>query len=122
MYRSMMQVFVKGSVKALKFYKEAFDAEVLCCHTDSDGLIMHSELDVYGQILAVSELTEEKALTGNTMMLCLHFGKGKEAVVRKIYNVLKDEAKVVSPLEPCDYSPLQTVITDKFGVCWCVFV
>lgn len=127
MYRSMMQVFVKESDKALEFYRDAFDAKVLCCYPNSDGLILHAELDVYGQILALSELAEENQMgnrpeTGNTMMFCLHFGTGKEAVVQKIYNALKDGATVLSPLETCDYSPLNAHIVDKFGVRWCIFI
>ena len=127
MHRSMMQVFVKESDKALEFYRDAFDAKVLCSYPNSEGLIMHSELDVYGQILAVSELIEEyqmgeKPVTGNTMMFCLHFGKGKEAIVQKIYDSLKDGAISLSPLEKCGYSPLEAHIVDKFGVRWCIFV
>ena len=127
MYRSMMQVFVKESDKALEFYRDAFNAELLCSYPNPEGLIMHSELDVYGQILAVSELMEENQMgekpeTGNTMMFCLHFGAGKEAVVQKIYDLLKDGAKFLSPLEKCDYSPLNAHIVDKFGVRWCIFV
>ena len=88
---------------------------------------MHSELDVYGQILAVSELTGvdlmgDNPITGNTMMFCLYFGEGKETVVRKIYDSLKDGAKFLTPLTKCDYSPLQAHLIDKFGVRWCIFV
>ena len=123
MHRSMIQVFVKRSDEAVEFYQKAFDAKLLCNYTDSNGLVMHTELDIYGQILAVSELSEEDSITGNTMMFCLHFGEGKEELVRKIYNVLKDDAKSISsPLEPCEYSPLQAVLIDKFGVWWCIFV
>ena len=113
--------------RALKFYRDAFDAKVLCSYPNSDGLLMHSELDVYGQILAVSELMEENQMgekpeTGNTMMFCLHFGSGKEATVQKIYDSLKDGAKFLSPLEKCDYSPLNAHIVDQFDVRWCIFV
>ena len=122
MYRSMMQVFVKESDKALEFYQKAFDAKVLCCYPDSDGLIMHAELDIYGQVMAVSESSEENVTAGNTMMFCLEFGEGKEAVVRKIYEVLKDGAVNASPPNPCEYSSLQFVAVDKFGVWWCIYV
>jgi PhnB protein len=122
MYRSMMQVFVKGSEKALEFYQNAFDAKVMCSYPNSDGTLMHSELDVFGQIIAVSELNEENAVIGNTMMFCLHFGEGKEAIVQKIYDSLKDGAKILYPLSKCDYSPLMADIIDKFGVRWCIFV
>ena len=47
----MMQVFVKGSDKAISFYKKALDANLLRSYSNSDGTIMHAELDVYGQIL-----------------------------------------------------------------------
>ena len=122
MYRSAMQVFVKQSDKALEFYEKAFDTKAITAYPHADGTLIHAEIDIYGQIMMISELGEESAVTGNTMMFCLHFGKGKEDVVRKIYDVLKDDAKSVSPLEPCAYSPLSTAIIDKFGVHWCIFV
>jgi PhnB protein len=117
-----MQVFVKESNNALEFYKKAFDAKVLCTYPNSDGTLMHSELDVYGQIMMLSELMEENVVTGNTMMFCLDFGEGKEAIVQKIYDTLNDEAKILYPLSQCDYSPLMADIIDKFGVRWCIFV
>lgn len=79
----MMQVFVKGSDKALEFYKKAFDAKVVCTYPNPDGTLSHSELDVYGQAMAISELNEENTIAGNTMMFCLHFGEGKEDTVQK---------------------------------------
>ncbi len=32
--------------------------------------------------MAVSELIDENTITGNTMMFCLHFGEGKEIIVK----------------------------------------
>jgi PhnB protein len=127
MKRSMLQVFVRDSGNALAFYQKAFDADVLCSYPDSEGRLMHSELDVYGQILAISELTAENMMgevpeTGNTMMFCLELGEGQEAAVHRIYDVLKDGAAFASPLEKCDYSPLQAHIVDKYGVRWCFFI
>ncbi len=55
----MMQVFVKESAKALAFYEKVFSVKVMCAYPNSDGTIHHAELDVYGQILAISELVEE---------------------------------------------------------------
>ncbi|NLA77372.1 MAG: VOC family protein [Clostridiales bacterium] len=121
MYRSMMQVFVKGSKEAFELYKNAFNAEVLCAYDDGNGGYMHSELNADGQIIAVSELTEA-VNSGNTMMFCFEYGKGGEDRIRTAYGVLKKEAISCTPLEKCDYSPLQFVCTDKFGVTWCLFV
>lgn len=122
MERSMFQIYVKNSVEAFKFYQKVFDAKVICSHSNPDGTISHGELDVFGQVLALSELDDDVAITGNTMQYCLHFGEGKEAIVQKIYDVLKDGAEIVHPLGQVDYSPLLMDLIDKYGVRWCIFV
>jgi len=122
MYRSALQVFVKDSPKALEFYQKVFDAKILGSYPNPDGTLAHSELDVYGQIMMIGELFEDNAVTGNTMMFVLDFGEGKENIVQKIYDLLKDGAEILFPLGACDYSPLHTDLIDKFGVRWCIFV
>ena len=122
MYRSMLQVYVKKSNEAFEFYQKAFDAKPLCSYPHPDGTLFHSELDVHGQILAVSELDNGDSVTGNTMQFCLHFGEGAEATVQKIVDVLKEGARIDYPLGQCEWSPLMASLTDKFGVRWCIFV
>lgn len=123
MHRSMMQIYVKESDKAVELYQQAFDAELVASYPNSDGTYMHAELNVYGQILAISEaLKNEERITGTTMQFCLHFGKGKEDLVQKAYAALKDSAKIICPLSPCSYSPLNVDLIDKYGVRWCIFV
>lgn len=121
MLRSMMQMYVRGSAEAVEFYRNAFDAEILCTYPDENGGYIHAELNAYGQILAVSELAEDTA-SGNTMQFCFHFGDGGEERVQRAYEALKDGAVVFSPIGPCDYSPCQFSLIDKFGVNWCLFV
>ena len=118
-----MQVYVKDSINAVEFYRKAFDAPLMADHKNEDGTYYeHAELDVYGQTLALMESSEENKITGNIMQFFLHFGEGKEAVVNKIYNVLKEEAEIHYPLSPCDWSPLMTDLVDKFGVHWLIAV
>jgi PhnB protein len=74
----MFQVYVVGSDKAIEFYQRAFNAKLLCAYPNDDGTLMHSELDVYGQVLAVSEANTNKPVTGNTMQFCLHLGEGQQ--------------------------------------------
>lgn len=121
MKRSMMQMYVKGSAEAVELYQRAFDAEILGLYPDENGGYMHSELNAYGQILAVSELKSGLS-AGNTMQFCFHFGEGGEEHVRHAYEVLKECACIDHPLGPCEYSPCMFSLTDKFGVCWCLFV
>ena len=118
MKRSLMQIYVTGSDKAIIFYQEAFDASVVSSYPNDDGTFMHAELDIQGQILALSERNSEYAIkgeiiTGNTMQFCLHYGESNENMVKKAYDVLKEDAKILMPLAPCEYSPLMVDLIDK---------
>lgn len=121
MLRSLMQVYVKGSIEAVKLYEKAFDADILGLYPDANGGYMHSELNAHGQILAVSELNEDMVI-GNTMQFCFHFGEDGEKHVRKAYDILKEGAIIKNAIGPCDYSSCMFSLTDKFGVYWCIFV
>lgn len=124
MKRSMFQVYVKDSAAAAELYKKAFDAKMLDEYKNPDGSYLHAELDVYGQVLALSEadaMAGERD-PGTTMQLCLHMGAEKEEQVKKAYEALKDGAKIAYPIGECPYSPLMFALIDTFGVNWCVFV
>lgn len=121
MLRSMMQVYVKDSVKAVQLYQKAFDAKLISEHKNDDGSYIHAELDVFGQILALSESREEKNITGNTMQFCLHFGEANKELVEKAFRVLEQDAQIFSPLGPCFFSSCMVSFIDKFGVSWCIF-
>lgn len=123
MHRSMLQTYARGSDKAVALYQRAFDAALVSAYPNEDGTYMHAELDVYGQILAVAEAEADAPVeAGTTMQFCLDFGEGKEALVRKAYEVLAEGARVLYPLGPCSYSPLMADLIDRFGVRWCIFV
>ena len=123
MRRAVMQVYVKDSINAVRFYQKVFDAPLLADYKNEDGThYEHAELDIHGQILALMEASDERILTGNTMQFFLHFGQGQEAVVRKIYDLLKDGAEIHYSLSPCDWSPLMADLVDKFGVRWLIAV
>lgn len=121
MKRSMMQVYVKQSDKAVALYQKAFDAKLISSYPNPDGTYFHAELDVYGQVLALTELRDDNVVTGNTMQFCLHFGEGNEELVRKIFNVLKEDAVITYPLGSAEWSTLVVGLIDKFGVHWCIF-
>ncbi|MBP1756251.1 MAG: hypothetical protein H6Q59_2649 [Firmicutes bacterium] len=128
MKRSMMQAYVTRSDEAVALYQEAFDAVLISSYLNEDGTFYHSELDIEGEILAVAERNSmysihgEETVAGNIMQFCLHYGEGKEEKVRKAYEVLRTDAKILMPLAPCEFSPLMADIIDKYGVRWCLFV
>lgn len=121
MRRSLLQVYVHGSVEAVELYKRAFGAEVHALYPDERGGYMHSELTVYGQSFAVSELYGE-ARPGNTMQFCFELGEDRKDELMTAYEALKDGAAVETPPGVCDYSPCMFALTDRFGVRWCVFL
>ena len=116
-----MQIYVKGSAEAIKFYQKAFDAPLVAAYQNDDGTYMHAELDVYGQILAVSEEDSNRTF-GNRMQFCLHFQSDEKDKVTKAYNVLAENAlEICDPLGPCSYSPHMASLIDRFGIFWCIF-
>ena len=126
MYRSMMQIYVKNSEQALEFYQNAFDAKLLCDQRHENGTVAHAELDIFGQIFAICETRENEINSGNTMQFCLHFGEGKEELVKKIYDALRNDcvnltAPITGPGE-CPWSPCLFGVIDKFDVNWCIYV
>lgn len=115
-----MEAIVKNSTQAVTFYQRAFNAKLIADHRNEDGSCAHVELDIYGQTFALMELQDDVVI-GNTMMFALHFEASEEDLVQKAYDVLKDDAKIISELGPCLYSPFETDLIDKLGVRWCIF-
>lgn len=85
MKRSLMQVYIKGSGEAVELYLKAFNATLGFNVKSSDDTFYHSELDICGHTLAVSEANDgmNKRITGNTMQFCLHYGEGNEESVKQ---------------------------------------
>ena len=121
MKRSMMQVYIKGSVEAVELYQKAFHAALVSEFRNPDNTFLHAELDVCGQIIAIAE-TNHEAIPGNTMQFCFQFGKGNEELIKNAYHVLEKDSQILYPLGPCFFSPLMAGLIDKFGVNWCFFI
>lgn len=121
MKRTLMQVYVKNSAEAVSFYQAAFGATIGNNWRNPDGSCAHVELDVYGQILAVSEAPDDMA-TGNNMQFCLHFHEHETDKVSRAYEVLRKGATIVSDIDQPSWSPYMFALIDRFGVYWCVFI
>ncbi|MBP7901492.1 MAG: VOC family protein [Spirochaetes bacterium] len=124
MKRAIMQLYVNGSFEAVELYLKAFNAVLgFNVMTPDNKAYYHAELNICGNILAISEInsTDNKIITGNTMQFAFHYGKENADKLKQAYDILKDNGKIIFPLGPCDYSLLMTDIIDKFGVRWCLF-
>ena len=122
MERTLMQIYVKGSPEAVELYQKAFNTTLGYHVKQEDGTFYHSELNVYGQVISVAERTDnDDSVTGNTMQFCLQFSEEEEDLLKKAYDILSDNAKILFPLGPCDYTDHMADLIDKFGVRWCLF-
>lgn len=127
MLRSILQIYVKGRDEAFEFYKRAFDAEIGFQDFDENGNVIHRELDVCGQAIAIGEAKDttraggKERITGNTMQFCIQFGEGNEEKVKKAYEVLVEGAEIITPFGKLIFSPCGVELIDKYGVWWCIF-
>lgn len=124
MKRSMFQVYVQNATAAIALYQQALGAKLLEIVHSPEGQVVHSELDVYGQILAVADRSlygEEADQTGNIMQLCLHFSKEGQHLVETAAEALQTGGQVLFPLGPSFYCALMIDVIDPHGVRWCLF-
>ncbi len=128
MFRSILQIYVKGSDEAFEFYKKAFEAKIGFQDIDEKGTVIHRELDVCGQAIAVGEAHDitraggNKRFTGNTMQFCIQFGEGQENKVHRAYETLLEGSEIITPFGELFFSPCGVELIDKYGVWWCLFV
>lgn len=104
----------------MALYQKAFNATIGSDWRNPDGSCSHVELNAYGQVLAVSEATDDITV-GNNMQFCLHFNQNEAEKVKHAYEVLKTGAKIVSPIGACSFSECNFALIDQFGVNWCIF-
>jgi len=121
-----VQLYVEDSGKALEFYKKAFNAEVkgeILWHDNiKNGMVIHAELNVFGQTLAISDVEYgigDPTIFGNNFQI--GFRRVKRDMIDKIYDVLKEDAVSANPPNKTGYSDYCLGITDKYGVHWCIF-
>ena len=64
MLRSLFQCYIRNSLEAVEAYRTAFGAELTSQTLSAEGVNIHTELDLGGQILAISELSGAEPSTG----------------------------------------------------------
>ena len=117
MPKTKLQLYLKNCDQAIELYQKAFDATIDVIYRNERNLIAHAEISVFGQCVAFME-QESECITGNTMQFSFYFSKGDEKIIRKAYNVLKDNSKIEFPLGSCEWTSLIFCLIDKFGVNW----
>lgn len=116
-------IYTKGSKEAVALYCEAFGLELGYHVLDKDGNFFHSELLKNGNpFLAVAEANDANlphgiSLTHDNPVELGYTVESKEDFLR-VFQLLKEEGKIIMDVCELPWSPLAAVVLDKYGVRW----
>jgi len=124
-------LYIKNTVEAVKFYKEAFGMTLGYNEKFPDGTFMHAALLRDGhEVFAVSEsqndsfvnimLSSSLKEARPTMSYGITFDNEDE--VKKAYSMLAEGGKVLFPLGSLPWSSCCADVVDKYGVYWHITV
>ena len=119
--RAAFMVYVTGSIEAVDFYSKAFSSVPRNCFKASceDDFYIHAEVVINDHvILGISERScyDYPFTEGNNMQFWVSFDN--EPSVMRAYEVLSVAGTVHYLPTPCDWCPLMTDITDRYGIRW----
>ena len=112
-------IFAEDLMGVFELYQKAFNATFLLTANGSQGELIHLEMDIMGNKIAVAPpLPRGINKRDNVTVLGLQFDD-RETLL-KAYHVLKEECLADDGLKVLPWNPLEGYITDKFGVVWCL--
>lgn len=116
-------IYTKNSKEAIAFYCNIFDLELGYHVQNADGSFFHAELMKNGApFLAVAEANAANLPNGMNLLydnpVELGYTVMSEDEFYRMDSILKDGGKILSEIRSLPWSPLATVIQDKFGVRW----
>ncbi len=116
-------IYTKNSKEAASLYCTAFGLELGYHVLNEDGNYFHSELLKDGEpFLAVAEANDANLPNGMNLSYdnpveMVYTVQSKDEFYR-ISSILKEDGKVITDVCSFPWSPLATVVMDKYGVRW----
>lgn len=116
-------IYAKNSKEAVELYCDVFGLELGYHVLNEDGNYFHSELLKEGEpFLAVAEANDSNLPNGMSLSydnpVELGYTVKSEEEFYHIFSILKKEGKVITDVCQFPWSPLATVVMDKFGTRW----
>jgi len=112
-------LFAEDLLEVFEHYKRAFNAALIYTDKGSQNELIHLEMDIMGMKMWVQPTAPgDINKHNNVMMLGLKFVDANS--LKQAHEVLKEECISDGGLDKYPWSPLQGLITDKFGVRWCI--
>jgi len=121
------QIYVKGSIDAVKFYVKAFNGTIGFHVKNEDGTFAHADIIVGDHaILALCENEELTAnITGHPVMQFNIYDMGTEEAVLQAYNVLSEGAVKNDNRngpEPLPWNRYCFSLIDKYHIFWWIAI
>ncbi|QOR68161.1 VOC family protein [Cytobacillus suaedae] len=119
--------FVDSARKALEYYKEVFEGEILNVQTfgeadyptppEVNDRIMHAQFKKDDLYLMVSDSFPGHSIeVGNNLSLVIEFESEEE--INKIYTRLSETGTVLMELQDTFWGATFAKVQDKFGITW----
>lgn len=121
MNRSILQIYVYDKDSAFDFYKSALNGQIGFQDYDEEGNLIHRELVVNGQAIAIGESQDIEFVEGTNMQFCLQFDSSKKDEIKMIYNNLSIDGDVITKYGELSWTDCGFELKDKYGVWWCIF-
>jgi len=120
-------LYVKNSVEAVEFYKDAFGMTLGYHAKNNDGSFLHAELlKGDNSIFAVSENEDEETvrsmLASKRPTMSYGINLDTDGELLHAYNTLIKGGHILRELGELPWSPSSADIVDKYGVCWYIYV
>lgn len=116
-----IQLVVKDAHKALKFYNNAFGAEITMKLEDPNGIVIHAEMKIDDTIIMLSEENPEfnlgpMSLGGSAVILQIYTGDAEGL----FESAIMAGAEEVFPIRPQFYGDRAGRVKDPFGHQWII--
>ena len=121
------QIYVRGSIEAVEFYKKAFNGTLGFHAKNEDGTYMHADIMVGNNaILALCENEEYTSCENKVPVMQFNiYDMGTEEVVLNAYQVLKQGAvRNDNPNgpEPVPWNKYCFALVDKYNIFWWIAI
>jgi len=116
--------------QAIELYKQAFNAEVkvLFCNSDANpaddtvedetqnDLVYHAEIYIGTQRVTLTDAPDDPPPNTHPVSLLVTFETAED--VKNAYEIIKDGATIIYPVQTTTYSSCFVSLVDKFGMRW----
>jgi PhnB protein len=111
-------IFINGASGAIKFYKQAFDADELFRVSKPDGKIVHAEIKIGDSAIMVGDadgvFRDPRALSGVSVGLHLY----TDDVDALFARALGAGARQIQPVQDMFYGDRMGMLEDPYGHVW----